>query len=156
MPIDNLGKSHLDEVEIAQIFKALQLVAGLLQPHAVNLTAAQRSKYGKVGMQYEMLIDKVREYHLESPHLKAPEVNWAEFDLDYADRKVLSMIQSLAATIELQLLNMKVLRDHDNLTDALRDYKYSKYKNENANIAGFEGKVGSLKVFFPKTGKRKK
>ena len=156
MPIDNLGKTHLSESEMAQINEALDLVTSLLDPHVHKLTPAQRSLYGRVGRPGEMLINKTLEYHLEHPHLEAPEVNWEEFERDHADRQLLFILQSRVKAIELQLLNMKVLRDYDNHRDALRDYKYSQYKNQHANVAGFEGKVASLRVFFPKTGKKKK
>jgi len=156
MPIDNLGKTHLSESEITEISAALDLVNALLEPHAHKLTPAQRSKYGRVGKQSEMLINKTLEYHLEHPHLEAPEVDWEEFERDHADRRALFILQNRVRAIELQLLNMKVLRDYDNHSNALRDYKYSQYKNQHANVAGFEGKVASLRVFFPKTGKKKK
>jgi len=156
MPIENLGKTHLTPSQINQLNQAFDTVASLLSLHAQNLTAAERTRYGRVNEQNKLLIDKVKDYHQQSPELASPEVNWAEFAQDYSDRKVLSQLHSKLKMVETMLLNTKILRDYDNHTDALRDYKYAQYKNCFANAAGYEKKIDELKVFFPKTGKKKK
>ncbi|PWA04292.1 hypothetical protein [Flavobacterium psychrotolerans] len=156
MPIDNLGKIHFTEEEIHAVNQALNLINTTLLGLAENLTAAERSKYGKVGAKNTLLIDKAMDYHRSQPDLQSPEVDWQEFELDYADRIQASQMLSQTKSIEQLLLNIKILRDHDNHTDALRDYQYAKYKNRFTNQAGYETKIDQMKVFFPKTGKTKK
>ena len=63
MPFDNLGKKHFTPEQVTQLDAALQLVFQSLQAMAENLTPKERSKYGKVGAQKELLIDKVKDYH---------------------------------------------------------------------------------------------
>lgn len=156
MPIDNLGKIHFTDVEIHAVNQALNLINTTLLGLAENLTAAERSKYGKVGGEKILLIDKARDYQRNQPNLQSPEVDWKEFELDYADRIQASQMLSQTKSIEQLLLNIKVLRDHDNYTDALRDYQYAKYKNRFDNQTGYETKMDQMKAFFPKTGKTKK
>ncbi|MCG2612255.1 hypothetical protein LZZ90_12135 [Flavobacterium sp. SM15] len=156
MPIDNLGKSHFTPAEITTLTQNLQQIRAILSRMSVNLTPAERRQYAKVGEQNKLLVNKVRDYHQSQPQLQSPEIDWNEFEKDYADRTVTGALLSQVRELERELLSIKILRDFDNYTDALRDYKYAKYKNSFANQIGYAAKIESLKVFFPKTGKTKK
>lgn len=156
MPIDNLGKSHFTPAEITALTQSLQQLRTIISRMTVNLTPAERRQYAKVGEQNKLLVNKVREYHQNQPQLQSPEIDWDEFEKDYTDRSVAGMLLSQVRELEQEVLNIKILRDFDNYTDALRDYKYAKYKNSFANQYGYAAKIESLKVFFPKTGKTKK
>ncbi|GEC78400.1 hypothetical protein [Flavobacterium aquatile] len=156
MPIDNLGNTHFSDEQKEGIQEALAQIFALTESLAVNITAKERSKYGKVGEKGKLLIDKVKSYHESQPNLKSPEVDWVEFENDYQDRVFVSGILAQLQSLEERVLSIKILRDYDNKTNALRDYQYAKYKNRFASEVGYEGKINELKVFFPKTGKTKK
>ncbi|MGH2665500.1 hypothetical protein [Flavobacterium sp.] len=156
MPLDNLGKIHFSETEIQNIHQHLDALLTALSTVSVNLSAEERRRYAKVGEQNKLLINKVRDYQEGQPRLQSPEVDWEEFKKDYNDRAQASSMILKIKSLENMLLNIKILRDFDNYSDALRDYQYAKYKNRFADETGFSGKIEELKVFFPKTGKTKK
>lgn len=156
MPIDNLGKIHFSKQQIQDINKALAALTDTLAGMSVNLTAAEHQKYGRVKEKNKLLIDKVKNYHDNQPRLQSPEVDWKEFDLDYENRLQTSQMLLKIKAIENQLINIKILGDYDNYTDALRDYQYAKYKNRFANESGYSKKIEDMVVFFPRTGITKK
>lgn len=156
MPIENLGKIHFSKQQIQDINKALTALTDTLAGMSVNLTAAEHQKYGRVKEKNKLLIDKVKNYHDNQPRLQSPEVDWKEFDLDYENRLQASQMLSKIKAIENQLINIKILGDYDNYTDALRDYQYAKYKNRFANESGYSKKIEDMIVFFPRTGITKK
>lgn len=156
MPIDNLGKTHFTAAEITTINQSLEQIRMVLNRMAVNLTAAERRQFSKIGEQNKLLVNKVKDYHESQPQLQSPEIDWAEFEKDYTDRTEASGMLAKMRELENLLLGIKILRDFDNYTDALRDYKYAQYKNNFANQMGYANKIDTLKVFFPKTGKTKK
>ncbi|PZX95169.1 hypothetical protein DOS84_00960 [Flavobacterium aquariorum] len=156
MPIENLGKIHFSKQQIQDINKALTTLTDTLAGMSVNLTAAEHQKYGRVKEKNKLLIDKVKNYHDNQPRLQSPEVDWKEFDLDYENRLQASQMLLKIKAIESQLINIKILGDYDNYTDALRDYQYAKYKNRFANESGYSKKIEDMIVFFPRTGITKK
>jgi methyl coenzyme M reductase subunit C-like uncharacterized protein (methanogenesis marker protein 7) len=156
MPIDNLGKIHFSKQQIKDINEALIALTDALAGMSVNLTAAEHQKYGRVKEKNKLLIDKVKNYHDNQPRLQSPEVDWKEFDLDYENRLQASQMLSKIKAIENQLINIKIMGDYDNYTDALRDYQYAKYKNRFANESGYSKKIEDMIVFFPRTGITKK
>lgn len=156
MPIDNLGKTHFTTAEITTINQSLNQIQSILNQMAVNLTPAERRKYATIGEQNKLLVNKVKDYHENQPQLQSPEIDWAEFEKDYTDRTEASKMLARVRELENLLLSIKILRDFDNYTDALRDYKYAQYKNSFANHTGYANKIAAMKVFFPKTGKTKK
>jgi hypothetical protein len=156
MPIENLAKTHFKSTQKEEINKVLDQVFDLIEDISVNLTAKERSKYGKVGEKGKLLINKVKDFQEVQPELATPDVDWAEFLADYADREFAEMVLSRLKSIELQFLSIKILRDYDNKTDALHDYKYAQYKNRLSTSPGYSYKIDELKQFFPKTGKLKK
>ncbi|ESU29107.1 hypothetical protein FLJC2902T_11460 [Flavobacterium limnosediminis JC2902] len=155
MPIDNLGKTHFTAAEITVINKNLEQIRITLNRIALNLTADERRQYAKVHEKNKLLINKVKDYHDTQPQLQSPEIDWAEFEMDYADRREVAGMLAKVRELENQLLGIKILRDFDNYTDALRDYNYAKYKNAFSSQNGYAGKVDALKAFFPNTGKTK-
>jgi methyl coenzyme M reductase subunit C-like uncharacterized protein (methanogenesis marker protein 7) len=152
MPIDNLCKIHFSQQQIQDINQALTVLTEALAGMSVNLTTAERQKYGRVKEQNKLLIDKVKNYHDNQPNLQSPEVDWKEFDLDYENRWQASQMLLKIQSIQTQLINIKILADYDNYTDALRDYQYAKYKNRFANESGYAKKIEDLIAFFPRTG----
>lgn len=156
MPLDNLGKVHFKDQQIQEINENLYSVFQILSDMAINLNSLERRRFAKVGEQNKLLINKVKQYHKSQPDLRSPEVDWVEFEKDYNDRYQASQMLAMVKSIETLLMNVKIAGDYDNYTDALKDYKYAKYKNSFANQTGYAGKIDALKGFFPKTGKTKK
>ena len=109
-----------------------------------------------MGEQKKLLLNKVKQFNDFDPDLSSPDVNWTEFEADYATRTYVGMKYLQLKSAMQMLLNIKILHDHDNLVDALRDYQYASYKNNFGNQPGYSTKIDELKVFFPKTGKTKK
>ncbi|HPW97921.1 MAG TPA: hypothetical protein PK218_05120 [Flavobacterium sp.] len=156
MPIENLGKNHFTAAEKTQLNDAVDTIMSLIGAKTYNLSPKERSKYGKIGDKMKLLITKTKEYHENTPALQSPDVNWEEFEADYETRHFASQkLLQLRAAVEM-MLNIKILHDHDNFQDALRDYQYAIYKNKFGNQLGFAPKIDSLKDFFPKTGKKHK
>ncbi|MGK4566714.1 hypothetical protein [Flavobacterium sp. 3HN19-14] len=105
----------------------------------------------------ELLIDKVKDFQENQPENCAPEVDWHEFHNDYKDRKLAAQMLSMVKTLEGLLLDIRILRDHDNYKAALSEYKYVQYRNRfTSGSAGFEHKIAEIRQFFPKTGKKSK
>jgi len=156
MPLENIAKNHFFETEKQQLDDAIAIIFGVLTPKTYNLTPKERSQYGKVGDQKKLLINKTRDFLNSQPELSSPDIDWNEFEADYQTRNYLSGKLNEIASIHLMLLSNKVLHDRDNYIDVLRDYRYSCYKNKFGNQTGYSSKIDSLKVFFPKTGKKKK
>lgn len=156
MPIENLAKIHFESAQKQGINAALDQVFDLIKDITVNLTPKERSKYGKVGEQGKLLINKVKDFQEGQPSLACPDVDWVEFLEDYADRVFAEGVLGKLKSIESQFLSIKILRDHDNKTDALHDYKFAQYKNSLGTAPGYSNKIEALKPFFPKTGKLKK
>ena len=153
MPSENLARNHFTESQIEALDQALALVLESLTPMTVNLTPKERSKYGKVGPQKELLIDKVKDFLENQPNKASPDVDWEEFLLDYKDRKTAWQLLAKTRSIERMLMNIKILSDHDNYNAALRDYQYAQYRDRFSSGDNFATKIQEVRAFFPKTGK---
>lgn len=156
MPIENLGKNHFSDAEKTQLNDAVNTILSLIGSKTYNLSPKERSKYGKVGENKKLLINKTKQFHENQPDLQSPDVNWEEFEADYKTRYFAeqTILQLQSAT--QMMLNIKILHDYDNYQDTLRDYRFATYKNKFGNHVGYSSKIAALKVFFPKTGKTKK
>ncbi|WP_293892069.1 hypothetical protein [Flavobacterium sp.] len=156
MPLDNLAKNHFTATEKQQLDGAITTILNIVEAHTYNLTPKERSRYGKIGDQKRLFIDKVRDIQKTQTNLCSPDINWNEFEADYQTRQYAANKLNQLESVATLLLNIKILHDYDNFNDALLDYRYCGYKNRFGNQNGFEQKIISLKGFFPKTGKRKK
>jgi len=156
MPIENLAKNHFTPTEKQQLDDAIATILNIVSARTYNLTPKERSKYGKIGDQKRLFIDKVRDLQKSQTDLSSPDVDWEEFEADYQTRQYAAQKLRQLESVATLLLSIRILHDHDNLKDALRDYSYSCYKNNYGNQTGYENKIDLLKGFFPKTGKKKK
>ena len=156
MPIENFAKNHFTAIEKQQLNDAIATILDIVGAKTYNLTPKERSKYGKVGNQKKLLINKVKEFHDRTPDFSSPDVDWSEFEADYATRSYVESRHAQLQSAMLMLLNIKIMHDYDNHMDALRDYQHALYKNRFGNQYGYAAKIDELKVFFPKTGKKKK
>ena len=154
MPLINLRNVHLTPAELSTIKQAMADLETTLQGVDVQLTPEDRIRYGSINEQNKLLVNKVQDFHANSPELSVPEVDWDEFELDYNSR---GNYESLIARLEALALNMrnaKILHDYDNYQSALADYSYTAYK-AGGGTPGYETKMNELKQFFAKTPKAK-
>lgn len=145
--ITNLNNKHLTDEQIASGTAAIAQLETLLGEITVNLDAKERQRYGSINEDNKLLVNKVRDFSLNQPDLKSPDINWDEFELDYKSR---AMIEG--AILRLQslingLINAKTLHDYDNYQAALTDYDYATYK-AGTGTPGFEEKKNELRQFF--------
>ena len=147
MPFDNFDSRHFSEAETTEINTAIETLENLLRAKLANLTPEERQKMGSINERNKLIVNKVKDYHDTQPALSSPDVDWAEFDNDFATRAYLSGLINRFSALGLGLGNAKILHDYDNYQAALTDYDYTKYKN-GTSAAGYEEKENELKQFF--------
>lgn len=147
MAINNLNNVHLTDEQLVKINAALAVLEEALKPLQVNLTPEERKRYGRVNEQNKLFVNKVKDFSEATPNLRAPEVDWNEFNLDFKSRTELEKISLKLKALDTQVTNAKTLHDYDNYHDALADYAYTSYR-AGSNAVGFEQKHLELKQFF--------
>ncbi len=151
MPIQNLGFKHLTAVQKTAIDNALNTIETTILAVTENLSDPERKLFGSVNEQNKLLVNKGNDYHVNQPSLQSPDVDWTEFDADFADRQFADTRLNRIESITKLFSDFKIVHDYDNYQDVLTDYKYSQYKAE-SNTPGFVTKVADLKQFFPRSG----
>ena len=154
MPLINLRNVHLTPAEISTIKQAMADLETTLQGVDVQLTPEDRIRYGSINEQNKLLVNKVQDFHANSPELSVPEVDWDEFELDYNSRGNYESLIARLESLALNMRNAKILHDYDNYQSALADYSYTAYK-AGGGTPGYETKMNELKQFFAKTPKAK-
>lgn len=154
MPITNLRNEHLDDAQIEDLSAALTQLENATQTLNVNLSAEERSRYGTINEQNKLFVNKVQDYHQNSPAQSTPDLDWAEFEKDFKSRQVLESALARIEAIRVKLLNAKILHDFDNYQAALDDYSWTTYKAGSQGGA-YEAKHTELKQFFTRTGQKK-
>lgn len=154
MPLINLRSVHLTPAELATIKQAMTDLETALQNVNVSLTPEDRSRYGSINEQNKLLVNKVKDFHDESPNLSVTDVDWDEFDRDYASRGQFDNLITRLDSLSLNLRNAKILHDYDNYQTALSDYAYTSYR-AGSGTPGYETKMTELKQFFAKSPKQK-
>ena len=154
MPLQNLGKLHLTAAQQTTISDAITAIAGVIQTVAPNFNETDRLKYGSINELNKLLVNKVKDFHTQQPALQSPDVDWTEFDADYADRSYIDKTINSLGSIVRMCNDYKIAHDFDNYQDALTDYQYAQYK-ASTNTTGFAEKVAELKQFFPRTAAAK-
>ncbi len=150
MSLSNYNNQHLTEEEYTRLQEALATVKQITEKYLVNLSPEERQKYGRVNEQNKLFINKTYDYHKTQPELRAPEIDWEEFDRDYTSRHRLEAVIALLERLAIGLTNAKIMHDNDNYQAALTDYSYASYKAGTVD-ANFEKKYKDLKQFFSKT-----
>ena len=145
-----MAKDDDEKNRIKQLLTQLEKAMANLN---VNLSAEERSKYGRVNEQNKLFVNKVYDYAKSREDLRSPDVDWAEFFKDYEDRNFYESVMSRLEVLNLKLKNHKILGDFDNYQDALADYSFASYK-AGTKSAGFEEKHRELKQFFSKSSKK--
>lgn len=149
MAISNLNNIHLIEAEITAVKEAMTVLESKLASINFNLTADDRRKYGSINEQNKLVVNKVNDYHVNQPELQSPQVDWIEFNNDFASRSVTESLISRLENVTKRLKNAKILYDYDNYQAALTDYAYTSFM-AGTTTPRYETKMDDLKQFFGK------
>lgn len=152
MPLTNLNNAHLTTAQVTAVKEALTELENTLSVVNVTLTPEDRQRYGSINEQNKLLVNKVKDYQQNDPALSVTDVDWVEFDKDFASRAVFENLITRLEAVVTKLKNAKTLHDFDNYQAALADYAYTSYR-AGSGADGFETKHSELKQFFNRTGK---
>ena len=152
MPLTNLNSAHLTEAEVTAAQNALTELENALAIITVQLTTEDRQKYGSINEQNKLLVNKVKDFRQSNPNLSVSDVDWDEFDKDFASRNVFESLINRLNALAIKLQGAKILHDYDNYQAALDDYAYTTYRAA-TGADGYENKYNELKQFFGRTTK---
>jgi hypothetical protein len=151
MALEILGNKMLTAAQKTSIDAAIQTILTELGTVAPNFTDTQRKKYGSINEQHKLLVNKTNDYHVTQPSLQAPDVDWAKFDKNFAERSFADTRLNTLTSIVKQLSDHKIAHDYDNYQASLTDYSYCQYKM-GTNTPGYAEKAAELKQFFNRSG----
>ena len=152
MPLTNLNSAHLTEAEVTAAQNALTELENALAIITVQLTPEDRQKYGSINEQNKLLVNKVKDFRQSNPNLSVSDVDWDEFDKDFASRNVFESLINRLNALVIKQQGAKILHDYDNYQAALDDYAYTTYRAA-TGADGYENKYNELKQFFGRTTK---
>jgi len=152
MPFQDLASQHPTDAERAQVDNLLAQLEAILQPYMRNLSPEENKRLGRINKTNRLAVDKVHEFHLNMPALQSPDVDWQEFDRDYATRQFYDTRASRLASLAKAMTETRRLHDHDNFANALIDYGYAQYKEKTEVGVGYDTKVAQIGQFFAKRG----
>ena len=152
MPLTNLNSAHLTEAEVTAAQNALTELENALAIITVQLTPEDRQKYGSINEQNKLLVNKVKDFRQSNPNLSVSDVDWDEFDKDFASRNLFESLINRLNALLIKLQGAKILHDYDNYQAALDDYAYTTYRAA-TGADGYENKYNELKQFFGRTTK---
>ena len=152
MPFQDVIQSHFLDAEKLTLETKIAEIETLLQSKLRNLSEEENNKYGSISEKNKLFVNRVRDYQLSQPALSSPDVDWAEFTLDFEDRVFLELAATRLQALVKAMLETKRLHDYDNYQNALIDYAYTQYKNRTQPGLGYDSKEDDLKQFFPSGG----
>lgn len=144
-------KTLLTQEDRDAIDEHIQAIEEILKDKLASLDGEERVRFGRINEKNKLLVNKVYDFHKGQPNLSSPDVDWDEFEADYKARLYLETRISRFSNIIYKMESTKILHDNDNYEDSLKDYAYSKYKNDTKET-NFYIKVSELKQFFNRTG----
>jgi hypothetical protein len=147
MPYNSFNQRHFSEREKAEIRQKIDELFALLEPKCANLSPEERQRLGSIHERNKLFVNKVLDYHQDTPDKSSPDVDWEEFHNDYLSRVFLEAIINRIRELLDGLISAKVLHDYDNYHAALTDYDYAKYKAR-TNATLFRNKLDELAQFF--------
>jgi len=153
MPLTNLNSAHLTEAEVTAAQNALTELENALAIITVQLTPEDRQKYGSINEQNKLLVNKVKDFRQSNPNLSVSDVDWDEFDKDFASRHVFESLINRLNALLIKLQGAKILHDYDNYQAALDDYAYTTYRAA-TGADGYENKYNELKAVFWKNNQK--
>lgn len=153
MPFQDLGSTHPTDAHQAQFDYHMDQLEALMQQFMRKLSPDENKRLGRVSRTNSLAVDKVHEYHLNMPALQSPDVDWEEFDRDYATRAFYRTRASRLASLARTMTETRRLHDHDNFENALIDYRYTQYKEKTEAGIGYDTKAEQIGQFFRKRGR---
>lgn len=145
-----LNVPEFTDAEAQQLDAAFSTIKTLLSPKFINLEPADRKKYGRIKEKKKMLIDKVKDYHGNMPHLSNEDVDWDNFNRCYTTRKNYVFAANKLKEL-LELCNdPRTLVDYVLYGYTMQDYKWTQYKagEDGGGAAGYEAKYNDLSDLF--------
>jgi hypothetical protein len=138
------------DAELASIRTQFNAIKTTLIAKFINLEPGDRQKYGSINEKNKLVINKVKDYRDNMPHLSNPDINWVNYQKNATTRKNYKLVVDLLGEINELCNDSCTLVDYVLFGDARRDYKFTKYKAEDdgGGAAGFENKYNELKQFF--------
>ncbi|MCG7280366.1 S49 family peptidase [Chryseobacterium taklimakanense] len=152
MPLTNLNSAHLTAAQVTAAQNALADLENALSAVNVNLTPEDRQRYGSINEQNKLFVNKVKDYRTSNPNLSVSDVDWDEFEKDFASRRVFDSLINRLDALSTKLKGAKILHDYDNYQSALADYAYTSYR-AGTGADGYETKYNEMKQFFGRSGK---
>ncbi|WP_298310509.1 hypothetical protein [uncultured Aquimarina sp.] len=150
MALENLISISFTEEELTQLDQYLDGIKQILNGKTVNLTAEQRTQYGRIANQNKLIVDKSKNYMEQHPDWVPKFLDKEEFDKDYLARtQVESRVQKLE-NLGQQLIDTKTLLDHDNYSNALSFYRMVRYL-AGENEPGAKTVYNDMKVLFQRS-----
>jgi len=151
MSISDLNNLHFTAAEMTAINNTLAALQVSLAAKCRNLSPGERKTYGSVNEHNKLLIHKARDYRASQPGMSSPDVDWTEFEADYADRNFLETVLAKLTVLAEMAGDTKIQHDYDVYQAALMDYDYTKYKM-GTNQPGYDTKHDDMRQFFPSGG----
>ena len=148
MPTQNMIDSHMSPADYDSVNTALDTIEAILAPHARNLSEEENAKVGAINETNKLFVNKVKDLHDSQPALDSPDVDWGEFERDYASRDQYGKLSMRLLSLETRITETRRLHDYDNYHSGLLDYEHAKYKNRTGAGAGWDSKVAQLGQFF--------
>ncbi|MBI1226254.1 MAG: hypothetical protein GC192_13555 [Bacteroidetes bacterium] len=147
MPLHNQITKHVTPTDKTAVNDSIDDIDEILRNYTVNLTPEERQKYGSIDEKNKLFANKIMDYRTSEPGLCSPQVDWTEFEADYADRVTIEAWINRLNSMVVMLRNTKILHDYDNYHNGLVDYKYTQYM-AGSEAGGYEVKRDELSQFF--------
>ncbi len=147
MSFENLAQVTFSDEELNRIDQALTELETVFDGKMTKLSAEERQQYGSIAEQNKLFVNKAKELMEQYPQYVPPFLDKVEFDRDYQARTIIERKLLRLQHLTEQLVDTKVLLDHDNYGNALTFYRNLKFLN-GENIPGIKALYESLKQFF--------
>jgi hypothetical protein len=149
MALENLISVSFTDEELAQLDLQLAGIQQILEGKTINLTTDQRQQYGRIANQNKLIVDKAKNYMEQHPTWIPNFLDKTEFDNDYTARQQIESRVQLLENLSQQLVDTKILLDHDNYTNTLSFYRMVRFL-AGENEPGAQAVYSDMKVLFSK------
>ncbi|MFA6150386.1 MAG: hypothetical protein WC716_03630 [Chitinophagaceae bacterium] len=159
MPLTNLIHTQLSPEDLALALSKLHEVLDILKPSTMDITPAERKKYGRIREHKKLIVQKVLDYNKNQPDMSSPDIDWDKFHASWASRSGFATIESLCNILLEACSDPRILHDYYLYDTAMVEYNYTKYRatRSTGKGGGFTTKLESIKELFPnKNGRRGK
>jgi len=149
MGITNLMNTHLSATEVTAAKDAVTQLETALSIISVGLSSKERQQFGRVNEKNKLFVNKVYNFRQNQPELSSNQIDWDEFNRDYASRLLMENLIIRLRALLTKLKSAKILHDFDNFQAALNDYSYTNFM-VGTGAENYEVKLRELKQFFVK------